>query len=656
MEADDNSVTSLSSTDENAPSTQYLASSESVTPSPSSTDLTATNSNTLDAKPQWLEYSRKLLETHKCKLDASYDSHWPFCYLCSKLSTDLACDFCSISGHRECLDGRSGFCTLDTAPSPTSLSLDSHSLISGSIDVESQAQIEILDFLIPALDQETAAVDSGSQSENRLDNSVGVQSLEKSEYTSNLLRDSTKIPQTPSTSSMSSIAVEESKKNSELLLQCSLCSKNQSSCFVCGGDLLHPREVFFRCFSCMRTCHFSCLLEEAEESLCPDIADVTRHVVMKVDDEQGFEFNFSRSENEEKWLEPAPWKLWKCFECRIFQAAPTKVLNHHSVPTTVSLDLMDISLSNTPISNDRATSSIPTTPPHPKLPKPRTVVESRERIEYLVRFKGLSHLWIRWVSESWLKSVAPTVWKHYQTQNLDADAESLLKNPSSSIGPCVGIEGLEVETENTDTPLSSTSAPILPPSRNCRLEKKRKIEAFAEFTEIDRVLDAVKDSRGYVALIKWKGCDYDKCTWEMVLREDALWLPFLECLKHLELSNLTNSHENRSRRRNTRGKQTSSSTTAAPFPFEEILTQSSWLKAGTLRDFQLEGLKYVSVFLKPFQPIVLSRILLVFDSFRVIYDSVWGVDGFLRSIQPILVPAELWLSRVCHVAVSLLFL
>lgn len=113
------------------------------------------------------------------------------------------------------------------------------------------------------------------------------------------------------------------------------------------------------------------------------------------------------------------------------------------------------------------------------------------------------------------------------------------------------------------------------------LERERQEEALADYTKVERVV-AVRDGEdGDEYLVKWKGLQYDECTWEAapLVSEHAQDKidQFLDRSSRSWQSDRTESNpDTRSRMR-------------------KLEEQPSYIKGGQLREFQMKGLNFLAL-------------------------------------------------------------
>lgn len=113
------------------------------------------------------------------------------------------------------------------------------------------------------------------------------------------------------------------------------------------------------------------------------------------------------------------------------------------------------------------------------------------------------------------------------------------------------------------------------------LERERQEEALEDYTKVERVVAARDDGEGDEYLIKWKGLQYDECTWEAA----SLVSEHAQDKIDQYLDRTTRSWQSD---RNESNPDTRSR-------MSKLEQQPSYIKGGQLREFQMKGLNFLAL-------------------------------------------------------------
>ena len=113
------------------------------------------------------------------------------------------------------------------------------------------------------------------------------------------------------------------------------------------------------------------------------------------------------------------------------------------------------------------------------------------------------------------------------------------------------------------------------------LDRERDADALNDYTKVERVIGMQENAEGEIEyLVKWRGLFYDSCTWEeanVVSRIAQNEIDrYLDRTSSLPISNKTESNP------------------ATRSKFATIREQPSYVKHGTLRGFQMDGLNFLA--------------------------------------------------------------
>lgn len=138
---------------------------------------------------------------------------------------------------------------------------------------------------------------------------------------------------------------------------CAYCLKEKPLCRKCDFDVdpeVDGDQNMFRCYRCLRPCHWQCLMELGAEILDRRKKKEERWQIQALSNNDHMISNniFSKP----------PWSDFNCWDCRRFAADPEQILDRRTDPTGT--------------------------------------------VEYLVKFKNVSFWWTRWVTKDWLSCVS----------------------------------------------------------------------------------------------------------------------------------------------------------------------------------------------------------------------------------------------------------
>ncbi|KAF3764970.1 hypothetical protein M406DRAFT_260476 [Cryphonectria parasitica EP155] len=179
---------------------------------------------------------------------------------------------------------------------------------------------------------------------------------------------------------------------------------------------------------------------------------------------------------------------------------------------------------------------------------------TRHDFEYLVKWQGQSHMHNSWES-------------------------------TESVAGCRGIRRLEnyyKKVVEFEISLHFESDDITPEQREeYLLDRERQQEAVEDYTKVERVVAVRDGDDGDEYLIKWKGLQYDECTWETASAvskhdQDKIDL-FLDRSSRSWQSDRTESNID------------------TRTPMRKIDHQPSYIQNGELREFQMKGLNFLAL-------------------------------------------------------------
>lgn len=179
---------------------------------------------------------------------------------------------------------------------------------------------------------------------------------------------------------------------------------------------------------------------------------------------------------------------------------------------------------------------------------------TRHDFEYLVKWQGQSHMHNTWES-------------------------------TESVAGFRGIRRLEnyyKKVVEFELSLHFDSDDITPEQKEeYLLDRERQQEAVEDYTKVERIVAVRDGAEGDEYLVKWKGLQYDECTWEVASAisehdQDKIDL-FLDRSSRSWQSDRTESNPD------TRS------------PMRKIEQQPSYIKNGELREFQMKGLNFLAL-------------------------------------------------------------
>jgi len=113
------------------------------------------------------------------------------------------------------------------------------------------------------------------------------------------------------------------------------------------------------------------------------------------------------------------------------------------------------------------------------------------------------------------------------------------------------------------------------------LDREREEEALEDFTKVERIVALRDGDDGHEYLVKWKGLQYDECTWE----DDAL-------ISSHSQDKIDQYLDRSSRSWQSDRKQSNPDTRSRMTKLEE---QPSYIQNGQLREFQMKGLNFLAL-------------------------------------------------------------
>ena len=155
---------------------------------------------------------------------------------------------------------------------------------------------------------------------------------------------------------------------------------------------------------------------------------------------------------------------------------------------------------------------------------------------------------------------------------------------NAALQPCRGIRRLENyyrKTVQEDVHMKRDKD--IPPEEKEKwsLDRERDADALLDYVKVERVIGMQENAEGETEyLVKWKGLYYDSCTWE----EDSIVssIAQTEIDRYLDrISSLPQSNK-------------SESNPVTRRDFKRIPEQPSYIKYGTLREFQMHGLNFLA--------------------------------------------------------------
>ena len=112
------------------------------------------------------------------------------------------------------------------------------------------------------------------------------------------------------------------------------------------------------------------------------------------------------------------------------------------------------------------------------------------------------------------------------------------------------------------------------------LDRERDIDALSDYCKVERVISSYDDGTGVQYYVKWRGLTYEACTWETA--ELVSSIAQHEIDRFLDRTSKLPTSDRRESNPNTRSR------------FDRIVKQPSYIKNGTLREFQITGLNFLA--------------------------------------------------------------
>jgi chromodomain-helicase-DNA-binding protein 1 len=112
------------------------------------------------------------------------------------------------------------------------------------------------------------------------------------------------------------------------------------------------------------------------------------------------------------------------------------------------------------------------------------------------------------------------------------------------------------------------------------LDREQYIDALEDFKKVERVIGDRDGDEGTEYYVKWKGLFYDQATWESS--------SLVSEIAQVEIDRYIN------RRREDFKSNTTESNPSSRSSFQPVREQPSYIKGGTLRDFQMTGLNFLA--------------------------------------------------------------
>lgn len=176
----------------------------------------------------------------------------------------------------------------------------------------------------------------------------------------------------------------------------------------------------------------------------------------------------------------------------------------------------------------------------------------RDDYEYMVKWQGKSYYHATWEPYPDLASIR---------------GSKKVKNYFDN------IIGLELYMQN-DTLVS------LEDREQWNLDREQRLEALNDYVQVDRVIDMARGEMDTEYLVKWRGLNYDQCTWELASLVSRLGQQeidrYLDRSSKVLVSNKTESNLH---------------TRSAYRPFRE---QPHYIRNGLLREFQITGVNFLA--------------------------------------------------------------
>lgn len=177
----------------------------------------------------------------------------------------------------------------------------------------------------------------------------------------------------------------------------------------------------------------------------------------------------------------------------------------------------------------------------------------REDFEYFIKWQGKAHFHATWETNAALLSCKGT-----------RKLENYYKKAV--------LEDIHMKGDN-DIPLEDRE--------KYNLDRERDADALSDYTKVERIIGMQENAEGETEyLVKWKGLFYDSCTWEEAgvvggIAQNQIDR-YLDRTSSLPTSNKTESNP------------------ATRSKFLTIREQPSYIKHGTLRGFQMDGLNFLA--------------------------------------------------------------
>ncbi|KAI7866137.1 P-loop containing nucleoside triphosphate hydrolase protein [Spinellus fusiger] len=264
----------------------------------------------------------------------------------------------------------------------------------------------------------------------------------------------------------------------------------------------------FRCFRCYRTCHIECLPEFIDkETRFPDMT----------------------KEEQVKMGRNMCLKTWKCPECIMYKKEVERILTMRSTATSTTIDT----------SMEKHTSSEYQT----------------QTFECLIKWKNTSYRHLTWVSEKWIKGLAPAAYKslldHYRNEEYSGEEDVVVK----------------------------------------------------DWMAVDRILDMNTESDQTLILAKYCGLPYDQACWDTPPPSDSDLYPFYkDALRRYSIRKAmvppTKMQE--------RVRQVKAVATKESYSKHELKKQPNIIKGGELMKHQLDGLNWLLYQWERNQPCILA--------------------------------------------------
>ena len=112
------------------------------------------------------------------------------------------------------------------------------------------------------------------------------------------------------------------------------------------------------------------------------------------------------------------------------------------------------------------------------------------------------------------------------------------------------------------------------------LDRERDIDALNDYCKVERVIGSWDADNGTEYYVKWRGLTYESCTWESSELVSGIAQPEID--RYLDRTSQLPSSDRHESNPNTRSR------------FNRIKEQPSYIKNGTLREFQITGLNFLA--------------------------------------------------------------